>query len=56
MTSIDNQSLSDICKHIAKAHLALLNPNLTQAQRSGIQDTLNELNELRISLLEAKHS
>ena len=56
MTSIDTQSLSDICKHIAKAHLALSNPNLTPAQRAGIEDTLGELNELRISLLEAKYS
>jgi len=55
MTS-DEHTLITICKHIAKAHAALSNPNLTPAQRAGIEDTIGELNELRISLLEAKYS
>lgn len=56
MTSIDNQTLIEICKHIATANLALSNPNLPASHRACIEETLAHLHELRISLLEAKHS
>ncbi len=56
MTSIDNQTLIEICKHIATANLALSNKHLTASQRACIEETLAHLHELRISLLEAKYS
>lgn len=56
MTSADNTALVSIAKDIAKVHATLLNPYLTDARRADLQDTLNALHELRISLLEAKYS
>lgn len=52
----NNTALTDIAKDIAKVHLALTNPHLSAARRADLNDTLDALNELRISILEAKYS
>lgn len=56
MTSADNNALLSIAKDITKVHLALANPYLSDAHHADLNDTLDALNELRISLLEAKYS